>query len=82
MSLPNSIYYKSTSKTSYILCRVESCGQSVLKQNYKAHLKNKHPSENSNDLRAKGQKSIFVPKRGSGADEKNNEFHLAKIVVE
>ena len=56
-------YYKSSSKTSHILCRVESCGKTMLKQNYKAHLETQHPEENSDDLREKGQPKLFFNKK-------------------
>ena len=53
-------YYKSSSKTSHIQCRVESCGKTMIKQNYKAHLETQHPEENSDDLREKGQPKLFL----------------------
>ena len=53
-------YYKSSSKTSHLQCRVESCGKTMLKQNYKAHLETQHPEENSDDLREKGQPKLFL----------------------
>ena len=56
-------YYKSSSKTSQVQCRVESCGKSMLKQNYKAHLETQHPEENSEDLREKGQPKLFFNKK-------------------
>ena len=53
-------YYKSSSKTSHIQCRVESCGKTMIKQHYKAHLETQHPEENSDDLREKGQPKLFL----------------------
>ena len=70
-------YYKSSSKKIFITCRVESCSKTVLKQNYKTHLKNKHPAEDYNDLRAKGQSSLFFSKSESDNQE-DNELHLSK----
>lgn len=70
-------YYKSSSKKIFITCRVESCSKTVVKQNYKTHLKNKHPAEDYNDLRARGQSSIFFSKSESDNKE-DNELHLSK----
>ena len=52
--------YKSSSKTSHIQCRVKSCGKTMIKQNYKAHLETQHLEENSDDLREKGQPNLFI----------------------
>ena len=49
----NSDYYKSKNKTQTVKCRV--CLAVCLAQNYRSHLKNKHPEENASDLRRYGE---------------------------
>lgn len=49
---------KSSSKTIQVKCRVEECQKTLMKQNYRDHLQDKHPSENSKDLREYGEKDI------------------------
>ena len=51
----------------------------VLQQNYKTHLKNKHPAEDYNDLRARGQSSLFFSKSESDNKE-DNELHFCKNI--
>ena len=58
-----SSYYKSSSKASHVTCRIEACSKSIVKQNYKMHLETKHPNEDSNDLREKGQPKLFFTKK-------------------
>ena len=43
-----------------IKCRVKECQLSLLRKNYKSHLKTKHPSENCLDLTPFGQNRISV----------------------
>lgn len=51
---------------------------SVAKQSWnKIIKKNKHPAEDNNDLRARGQSSIFFSKSESDNKE-DNELHLSK----
>ena len=38
-----------------VTCRVETCKKSIVKQNYRFHLRDKHPEENENDLREASQ---------------------------
>ena len=58
-----SLYHKSSSKKTHVICRVESCGKSIVKQNYKLHLETIHSNEDSNDLREKGQPKLFFSKK-------------------
>ena len=49
-------YRTSTGKTLNVNCRV--CKKAILKQNYRDHLKNVHPTEDSSDLRTHGQSKL------------------------
>ena len=47
----NTKFYKS--KKSTVTCRI--CGINILEQNYRNHVKLKHPADNNMDLRPAGQ---------------------------
>ena len=46
------------SKTGIIKCRVSGCGIAILAKNYRQHLTDKHPQENSFDLSPYGQTKL------------------------
>ena len=46
------------SETRKIKCRVSGCGIDVLEKNYRQHLIDKHPHENSCDLSGHGEKKL------------------------
>jgi hypothetical protein len=48
-------YHKSKNKLIKITCRVESCKAQILQQNYRVHIREKHPEEDEKDLRVYGQ---------------------------
>ena len=48
--------YPSVGKTQKVQCRVETCKQEIVAQNYERHLRRYHPSENPKILRAYGDK--------------------------
>ena len=49
---------KICSKTKKIKFRVGECQKLMIKQNYRDHLQDKHPEEDSKNLRAYGEKHI------------------------
>ena len=46
------------SKNKKIRCRIESCQEEMVSQNYQRHLERCHPSENSKDRRVFGQHKL------------------------
>ena len=65
--------HKSSSKTTYVTCRAEFCGKSIVKQNYKIHLEAAHPELNSNDLRSKGQPMLSFPLKRKASESSEDE---------
>ena len=77
---PNQNYRKSAGKVQDVTCRI--CNKVVKYQNYKAHLRSKHPEENSKNLRGKSDnpiENIFPSlKRKSLAGASEDEIVPAK----
>ena len=59
--------YASDKKT--IVCRVESCKQSLLAKNYCQHLPDQHPAENHQDLSPFGQTRIIFFAAGTSGSK-------------
>ena len=50
--------HKSSTKTTKIQCRVETCKQWIIEQGYTRHLRTVHPDEDFKDLRGYGVKKF------------------------
>ena len=62
-------YFKSSSKTTKVTCRVLACKREILKQSYLRHLSECHPNEDSRDLRTFEETSISINKFVSGSEK-------------
>ena len=70
-------YHQSVSKTVKVTCRVESCKEQVLTQNYERHLRRYHPQEDPKSLRTYGQKRISFFQNNSQSAKKDSPEEVA-----
>ena len=62
-------YFKSSSKTTKVTCRVLACKREILKQSYPRHLSDCHPNEDPRDLRTFEERSISIKKFVGGSEK-------------
>ena len=70
-------YHQSVSKTVKVTCRVESCKEQVLTQNYERHLRRYHPQEDPKSLRTYGQKLFSFFQNNSQCAKKDSPEEVA-----
>jgi hypothetical protein len=73
-------HHQSVSKTVKVTCRVETCKEQVLAQNYERHLKRYHPQEDSKILRTYGQKQISFGRNKSQPVVKQSDAKEDKVI--
>ena len=68
--------HTSISKVKKICCRVDTCKEEILIQNYERHLQRFHPSENKYDKRVFGEKKNFFETAIFQSQEKTNSSNV------
>ena len=67
-------YHQSVSKTVKVTCRVETCKEQVLAQNYERHLRRYHPKEDPKILRPYGQKRISFGNKSQAVKQNDDQW--------